>query len=108
MYAVKGGHIDTVRELVRSEFLKYDVKNSVSAFFRCVAVHGHVLYFRIQKKQNVCHVAAREAQLECLQLLHEKSGDGPFLTKDGVGGGMGVSGYAAPRSGCACAGDGSE
>ena len=31
MYAVKGGHIDTVKVLMECEFLKYDLKNKVCA-----------------------------------------------------------------------------
>ena len=31
MYAVKGGHIDTVKMLMECEFLKYDLKNKVCA-----------------------------------------------------------------------------
>ena len=31
MYAVKGGHIDTLKVLMECEFLKYDLKNKVCA-----------------------------------------------------------------------------
>ena len=31
MYAVKGGHIDTVKGLMECEFLKYDLQNKVCA-----------------------------------------------------------------------------
>ena len=91
MYAAKGGHLDTIKELMKYPSLKYEVKNKVgsnrnaftlSVVYCCTDYVLVNLITIFQKEQNVYHVVVREGRLECLKHLCTLSEDYPLLTQD--------------------------
>ena len=82
MHAVKAGPGEVVEILTRCNSLDYNIKNKVryAKFSEFLLLH----FSHSQKQQDVFHVAAREGQLECLELLCTKSPPGALLSTDEV------------------------